>query len=329
MAISGTNARWDIINARTDVLSYSNWGTRGIGGGSIMILRMNWVAALAANPQGKPTTYVPNELLDDYRGASNWSSLRSKIHGFFDMPPIIIKDGTYTMTLRDIFEDYSDLQVSMVENDYLTLSVEDDVMTITASGITSSTDTTVAISYSFAYRGSTISGTINLPVLYKEIIEFEDAEAKRICVANWGGEYCASTNKYGMKGEITMEQAAAVTTIGTAFKNNTLITSLKELKYFRFTSLQNDETFRGSSNITVIEFPSTLGAIYGFPFNYRKTTITLVFHSISVPTYSGSKTSYFFGADKFGICYAPDESLDAYRAYYPKYTFYPLSEYTG
>ena len=117
--------------------------------------------------------------------------------------------------------------------------------------------------------------------------------------------------------------------IGTAFKNNTVITSLKELKSFRFTSLQNDEPFRGSSNITVIEFPSTLRAIYGYPFNYRKTTITLVFHSINVPTYSSNKTSYFFGADKFGICYAPDESLEAYRAYYPKYTFYPLSEYTG
>ena len=117
--------------------------------------------------------------------------------------------------------------------------------------------------------------------------------------------------------------------IGTAFKNNTKIISIKELKSFCFTSLQNDDPFRGSSNITVIEFPSTLRAIYGFPFNYRKTTIKLVFHSTNVPTYNQNKTSYFFGADKFGICYAPDESLDAYRAYYPKYTFYPLSEYTG
>jgi hypothetical protein len=117
--------------------------------------------------------------------------------------------------------------------------------------------------------------------------------------------------------------------IGTVFKNITVITSLKELKYFRFTAIQNDEPFRGSSNITVIEFPSTLKSISGHPFNYRKTTIKLVFHSINVPTYDGDKTKYFFGADKFGICYAPDESLDAYRAYYPKYTFYPLSEYTG
>lgn len=78
-----------------------------------------------------------------------------------------------------------------------------------------------------------------------------------------------------------------------------------------------------------IEFPSTLKSINAYPFNYRRTTIKLVFHSIDVPTYSGNKTNYFFGSYTFGVCYAPDESLDAYRAYYPKYTFYPLSEYAG
>lgn len=203
--------------------------------------------------------YVPNESVVTYRETSIWSSLKSKIHGFFDMPPIIIKDGTYTMTLRNIFENYSDLQVSMMENDYLTLSVEDDVMTITASGITSSTDTTVAISYSFTYRGSTISGTINLLVLYKEIIEFEDAEAKRICVANWGGEYRASTNKYGMKGEIIAEQAAVVSSISTTtfFKS---VSSFEEIRYF--TNLKTITGFKSNTKMTTITLPegvTTLG----------------------------------------------------------------------
>lgn len=89
------------------------------------------------------------------------------------------------------------------------------------------------------------------------------------------------------------------------------------------------ESFRDCDSIKVIELPATLRSIDYYPLNYRKKTITLVFHSTRVPTYNGNKTSYFFGADKFGICYVPDESLDAYRAYYPKYTFYPLSEYTG
>lgn len=226
---------------------------------------MNWVAALAANPQGKPTTYVPDELLDDYRGASNWSSLRSNIHGFFDMPPIIIKDGSYTMILRNIFEGYSNLQVSIEENDYLILSIENNVMTITASGITSSTNATVAISYSFVYSGSIISGAINLPVLYKETIEFEDAEAKRICVNNWGGEYNATSNLYGMKGEITMEQAAAVTAIGvyntsstTVFTNNKLITKFTELRYFVNLQTCGRAFVQGCSNLTEIVIPPSV-----------------------------------------------------------------------
>jgi hypothetical protein len=82
MCVNGTRARWNIINARTDVLSYSSWGIRGIGnnGDSTMILRMNWVAALAASPQGKPKTYVPDELLDSYKTAANWSGIASYIH---------------------------------------------------------------------------------------------------------------------------------------------------------------------------------------------------------------------------------------------------------
>ena len=45
-----------------------------------MILRMNWVAALAASPQGKPKTYVPDDLLDSYKTAENWSEIASYIH---------------------------------------------------------------------------------------------------------------------------------------------------------------------------------------------------------------------------------------------------------
>lgn len=100
------------------------------------------------------------------------------------------------------------------------------------------------------------------------------------------------------------------------------------MKYFGIISWEG-ESFRDCDSITVIELPATLRRIEYYPLNYRRNTITLVFHSTSVPTYTSNKTSYFFGAYTFGVCYAPDESLEAYRAYYPKYTFYPLSEYTG
>ena len=310
--------------------------------------------------------YVPNESVVAYRGATTWSSLKSKIHGFFDMPPIIIKDGTYTMTLRNIFENYSDLQVSMMENDYLTLSVEDDVMTITASGITSSTDATVAISYSFVYKGSTISGTINLPVLYKEIIDFEDAEAKRICVSNWGGEYCASTNKYGVPGELTYEQAAAVTSIGKVFNGNTKITSFMEFQYF--TSLSSNSLyaaavqnipfyncrnlrkikvpegityinglFRNCASLVFIELPSTLtgtDTIRYYTFGGNPSTpankkLVVHFNHPFTLTANGAYGTYC-GTFNRGI-YVPDGYIDEFKAadVWKNNNIYPLSEWDG
>lgn len=54
-------------------------------------------------------------------------------------------------------------------------------------------------------------------------IQFADAEVKRLCVENW------DTNH---DGEISLNEAAAVTDLGDVFRKNTLITSFDELKYF-------------------------------------------------------------------------------------------------
>ena len=267
--------------------------------------------------------YVPDTKVSAYSGRT--------VYPIIGQEGIIEKDREFTLTIPEARYGWNyDLHWSVEENDYISIvSQENGVATFRASGILPDTDTTVTLSYQSNHGNGFFKGTKVLTVKPTPVIEFEDAEVKRICVANWGGPLCISTKVPGVPGELTYEQAAAVSSIGTAFKNNTVITSLKELKYFRFTALQNDEPFRGCNNLMTIEFPSTLKSINAYPFNYRRTTIKLVFHSIDVPTYSGNKTNYFFGSYTFGVCYAPDESLDAYRAYYPKYTFYPLSEYAG
>lgn len=66
--------------------------------------------------------------------------------------------------------------------------------------------------------------TINSEIVYRPYIKFRDPEVKRICVANWGGNY--------ISGEITYQEAAAVQTLGRMFKNNTIIQYFDELKYF-------------------------------------------------------------------------------------------------
>ncbi|MCS2335576.1 leucine-rich repeat domain-containing protein [Bacteroides sp. BFG-606] len=55
----------------------------------------------------------------------------------------------------------------------------------------------------------------------KAYIDFKDSTVKNMCVASWGSN-----------GELTVEQAASVTNLGTKFKGNSVITSFDELKYF-------------------------------------------------------------------------------------------------
>lgn len=74
------------------------------------------------------------------------------------------------------------------------------------------------------------------------VIEFADAEVKRICVEQWGGKdggiAAASTRLdgvyvKGIEGEMTYRQAAAVKSIPTGvFTGNTKITLFDELQYF-------------------------------------------------------------------------------------------------
>ena len=56
-----------------------------------------------------------------------------------------------------------------------------------------------------------------------EIIQFADANVKAICVENWD---------INGDGELSKEEAAAVTDIGKTFENNTDITSFEEFQHF-------------------------------------------------------------------------------------------------
>ncbi|MBO6024062.1 MAG: leucine-rich repeat domain-containing protein [Bacteroidales bacterium] len=70
---------------------------------------------------------------------------------------------------------------------------------------------------------------------------------KAICVANW------DTNN---DGELSMGEAAAVTALGTAFKDNTNITSFNELQYFTGLTAVGKDAFRGCSNLESVTLPN-------------------------------------------------------------------------
>ena len=76
-------------------------------------------------------------------------------------------------------------------------------------------------------------------------IRFEDPEVKRICIENW--------DKDG-DGELSMEEAAAVSSIGTKFSGNTAIVSFEAFQYF--TGVNSDAgAFSGCSKMRKIILP--------------------------------------------------------------------------
>ena len=92
-----------------------------------------------------------------------------------------------------------------------------------------------------------------LPLLVNgQNIVFQDNTVKKICVENWDTDG---------DGELSLSEAAAVTDIGTTFKNNTAIKYFEELRYFTgLTSLFND-TFNGCTALRTLYIPSSVTAI--------------------------------------------------------------------
>lgn len=89
-----------------------------------------------------------------------------------------------------------------------------------------------------------------------DIIHFADPAVKAKCVANWGGHV--------MEGEITKAEAAAVTSLGGAFKEDENITSFNELRFFTgLTSLMisadtassSRGEFYGCTNLSSVSLP--------------------------------------------------------------------------
>lgn len=85
-------------------------------------------------------------------------------------------------------------------------------------------------------------------------ISFASPAVKTLCIANW------DTNS---DGELSLSEAAAVTSIGTVFRYNTNITSFDELQYFTGLISIGREAFNYCSNLTSIIIPGNVSSILG------------------------------------------------------------------
>ena len=143
------------------------------------------------------------------------------------------------------------------------------------------------------------------------VITFADANVKALCVSNWD---------MNGDGELSEEEAAAVTDIGTAFKNNTQIKSFDELQYFTGITSIGNYAFSGCSGLTSVTIPNSVTSIGGRAFSgcSKLTSITI---GSSVKNISNSAFASCLELEDV-YCYAenvPSTSSDAFKGSYIDY----------
>ena len=118
-----------------------------------------------------------------------------------------------------------------------------------------------AQNYSFNY----VNGTLTIEA---NNIQFADNTVKSICVANWD---------INSDGELSYDEAAAVTDLGEVFTRNTQITSFNELQYFTGLTSIGRLAFYYCFGLTSITIPNSVTSIGNFAFEacFGLTSITI------------------------------------------------------
>ena len=142
-------------------------------------------------------------------------------------------------------------------------------------------------------------------------IQFEDLRVKAIC--------CKIGDTNG-DGELSYAEAAAVTTIGTNFKNNTNIIAFTELKYFTGITEIPEEAFRDCKNLLKVTLPANIISIGSSAF-YSCSSLT----GVTIPDSVTSIAGYvFYGCSSLTSITIPD-SITSIAGY----VFYGCSSLIG
>lgn len=181
-----------------------------------------------------------------------------------------------------------------------------------------------------------------IPEIEYDIIEFVDSTVKSISVENWGGVTGGSTGIRGVEGEVTVQQAAAVTSFGTVF--NGALTNSEDFKWFtgvtafstanmfgnyagdtfyfppNIKTVANNFLYNGSgsnnTNTSRIEIGAKVTSTGQWFCRYRTGIQTVVCYAVTPPTlgnYPFRRASAQDINSTFKI-YVPDDSVDAYKA---------------
>ncbi len=164
--------------------------------------------------------------------------------------------------------------------------------------------------------------------LQAQNITFDDPNVKALCVDNWDDND---------DGELSYEEAADITDLGTVFKENPNITSFDELQYFTgltsigsyaFFNCENltsvvfpgsietigDYAFTGCSSLTSLKLPSTLTYIgdYGFAYCSGLQSITVL-----APSSPRWEENAFEGVNRQILVFVPCEAMSSYLYDHP------------
>ena len=120
-------------------------------------------------------------------------------------------------------------------------------------------------------KDGTMSFYVGKPSVTTEVISFADSEVKRICVENWDTDG---------DGELSYDEAAAVTDFGTVFDNSSIRT-FDEAQYFTGIKVFGLGYINGCSNLISITLPSSVTSIKDYAF-YRCISLKTIYLPSSV-----------------------------------------------
>ena len=202
--------------------------------------------------------------------------------------PLTVSAGNYTKQEGDPNPTFTPTFSGFKNNE--TKSVLTKQPTVTTTATTSSPAGTYLVTVSGAeaqnYSISYVNGTLTVTpkTVVGDNITFADAEVKRICVENW------DTNG---DGELSKAEAAAVTDIGTVFKENKIIKAFNELQYFTGLKSIVYSAFYKCSGLTSVTIPNSVTSIGQDAFSgcSGQTSVTIPNSVTSIGTGSFSDCS--------------------------------------
>ena len=183
-------------------------------------------------------------------------------------------DNVYRLTSNS----FALTPISGTNGTLLTLS-----LTASASAL-GGTATLSDIRFATSTSGRVTMDDVSFFIETSPAITFVDANVKALCVANW------DTNG---DGELSEAEAAAVTDLGTVFRQNKNITSFDELQYFTGLTSIGDNAFGGCNGLTSVTIPEGVTSIdnYAFQDCSGLTSVTIPEGVTSIGMYA------FFGCD--------------------------------